>query len=128
MKIFLSIVVCFVAVYSRSWALKVPQKVIVLEGKIISLNSDLTCESDENCVALPVGYKPCGGPDRYIIASKENKKFKELRDTIDKHYKADKEWKIKQNIFSACNMTKEPISRCQIKECNSVEQLKPFVR
>lgn len=126
MKLFSIILILISSFLFNAHSLDAPSNLKALEEKINSLNLDLTCKNNEDCVALPVGYKPCGGPERYIIASKANEKFKELGTTIDKHFEADKEWKYKENLASTCDVTEKPTARCQIKKCNAVGPLELF--
>ena len=128
MKTFLNILIVVSSILSQSQALEAPKELKILASKIHSLNLDLTCKSHEDCVALPVGYKACGGPERYIVASKANIKFNELIDTIDRHLKADKEWKNKENLGSTCDVLQKPTTRCQIKKCSALGRVKLFGR
>ena len=35
-------------------------------------NSDLSCEKKDDCTAIPVGARACGGPNGYVVASRLN--------------------------------------------------------
>ena len=107
-------------------AFEVPKNVKALEDKISALNLELSCENADDCLTLPLGYKACGGPDKYIVTSKKNSKLTELKKAIEEYLTADRMWQQKQNIGSGCNVVQAPPTTCQSKKCQQVAPLKKF--
>jgi hypothetical protein len=88
-----------------------------IQTKITKLNQDLTCKKDDDCVALSMGKKPCGGAWKFIAASKRNKKFDLLEKTLGDYAKKDEAYNKAAELMSDCSMTMAPTVTCKEKKC-----------
>lgn len=114
LKIFIYV---FIGSINSSLALEAPQKVKALENQIKILNSDVSCKTDKNCVALPIGYKACGGPDRYLTSSTSNPQLRDLLVLIENFDRADKKWQQEEGLGSICDITVKPVLKCIEQKC-----------
>lgn len=89
------------------------------EQKINELNQTLSCATDEDCEAIGVGYKECGGPYRYIVASKKSATFQELNKTIQRHYIQGKSYSNFHHLGSTCDVPSKPYGNCQENVCKA---------
>ena len=99
-----------------------------IQAKITKLNTDLVCKKDDDCVALAMGKKPCGGAWKFIAASRRNKKFNVLEKALGDYAKTDEAYNKAADLMSDCSMTMAPTVTCKEKKCQVTavaEDLKP---
>ena len=93
-----------------------------IEGRYAQLidlsNNVLTCSSREDCVAVPLGRKACGGPTSYVITSRLNdlttitQLSEELQDSEELYLKQN-------NAISDCSFITEPVAACDSRVCKA---------
>ncbi len=93
---------------------------IALEQSInIVVQENLKCENKDDCYALAIGAKGCGGPIRYAVVSKKNTYEKILKPLstllIDKTNKLNE---IKPSI-SNCSFVMPPEVTCNHRACST---------
>lgn len=96
--------------------------------EITKLNKTLTCKADSDCVALEMGRKPCGGPWKYLVASKKNPRMTELKKKLADHAKADEAFNKAAELMSDCSLAAAPEIACIEKTCQAKSdssELKP---
>jgi hypothetical protein len=96
-----------------------PSKVADAEKKVHALNKDLSCSTDNDCAVLPFGYKACGGPRSYLIASKKNPQFTKLKAMLVHHSALEKKESDEQGLASTCEVPNEPFGRCMQSKCQA---------
>jgi hypothetical protein len=95
-------------------------RIATLEREIDALNrADLSCAADDDCVALPVGYKECGGPWRYLIASEHNPKLAQIRRSLESQLVLQKENSARKGLMSTCDVTPHPWGVCARGQCSA---------
>lgn len=85
------------------------------------LKTSLSCNNQANCIALPYGAKPCGGPGKYVAASRTSENFPLLvpclcifnsfQDLVNRRY----------NYESDCSFVTKPEVECLEGHCKIVE-------
>ncbi|MBL7542535.1 MAG: hypothetical protein JNL11_01905 [Bdellovibrionaceae bacterium] len=93
------------------------ENIVVIEKKIEKLNMDLGCVTDQNCVALPYGHKPCGGPRHYLVVSKNNQNFKEISGLTERLEILERRAAESSGLVSTCDMAIEPSVYCSQSKC-----------
>lgn len=87
---------------------------------IISLTSDLSCDSNEQCGAIKYGHKVCGGPVEYKLYSSKNVDISVLTELSEEYYDLTKEYNRRNEVASDCLFVSPPEvicnEICQIQE------------
>lgn len=93
-----------------------PATAIIAAVKVLS-NAELQCQTDQDCMAIPVGNKACGGPSDYIIASKVNQNINEIQTLA--RLSEDKEhiYNVENRIISNCMIEMPPKTACAKSKC-----------
>lgn len=78
---------------------------------------DLSCQSDSDCIALPVGHKPCGGPSMSVITAKKNPLLSEVRRSARAVTTEQRAYNQETNRISNCAMTRIPTPVCEDLTC-----------
>lgn len=81
-----------------------------------------TCRSDAACWAVPVGARPCGGPEEYWPASRETADIGQIRRLAEDLAATRRGQHQASGRMGACVVMPEPASRCapEIKRCELV--------
>jgi hypothetical protein len=114
--------------YAATVVLLVTLGATPLEGRIATLEreidaltrADLSCASDDECVVLPVGYKECGGPWRYLVASQHNRKLEQVKRSLQLQLALQKEDSARKGLLSKCDVTPQPFGVCARGQCSGV--------
>lgn len=88
------------------------------DSTIQSLNKDLACNTAADCVMLPVGNIPCGGPASYLAASKKNKSLPALEKYLADQAKKQEEAQLKNQMKGTCIVTSKPNVACTRGKCS----------
>lgn len=97
-------------------------KITALEDQTRALSADVRCESDAECLILPMGVKECGGPRSLFIASTRNPKLAEVRTKLGEVAAMHRAHTTKFHTMSACNGPDGPThTRCIEKQCAPVK-------
>lgn len=74
------------------------------------------CTEDRDCVALPIGEKPCGGPERYIVYSKRSPKSSEISKLAAAYLTHRKTENSSSIDMSDCQFITAPKIECNSKK------------
>lgn len=122
-----SILLFFLSSFTSAKTEELPDDLILLKSQVFDFaNSDLMCGATEDCAVLPIGYKACGGPSQYIVASRKSINFETLKLHIKKYLKADQHWQESQNQGSICDVTPKIQVECRKSKCTQIDPLKAF--
>jgi len=88
-----------------------------LQLRLDRLTSDKGCDSDQQCKVLPVGARPCGGPDSFMVYSVAQTDEKMLQFTADRYQQLKRKQNDKLGLVSTCQMLMEPTASCQNHQC-----------
>lgn len=78
---------------------------------------DLSCQTDSDCVAIPAGHKPCGGPSMSVITSKKNPLFSEVKRAARTVTSEQRAYNQANNRISNCGMLRIPTPVCEALTC-----------
>lgn len=83
---------------------------------------NLSCKSENDCVALATGIKACGGPREYIVTSAHND-IALLKDLIEDVTALEREYAIATDQISTCDFVMPPQLKCKVDIC---EMISPY--
>ena len=75
------------------------------------------CTSDTDCALLPVGNKPCGGPEAYLPYSKTNSDVATLEKLSQQYNEQRKQYNQENQMMGTCVMTPKPDVSCVRNQC-----------
>ncbi len=103
-----------------AYGLKIDQLAKELEAM---RTHDRSCERALDCVAVPTGHKACGGPNVYLVTSKNNPKMGQLKAKAEEFTALIKfyQQEFEQGIGSTCDIEGVPLFACRDKTCISEE-------
>lgn len=85
--------------------------------RLVRLTDDKQCDSDNQCEVLPVGNRPCGGPEQYMAYSTTNTDQKLLQYTQERYSKLKSEQQKRLGMVSTCQTLPKPTAVCQARQC-----------
>jgi hypothetical protein len=90
-----------------------------LMQQILQLNSDLSCQRTEDCTAVALGARSCGGPAGYLVVSKRNPKYEKIVERAKLHEAISKENLVLKggNTMGTCNVIMPTTTVCDRKKC-----------
>ncbi len=88
-----------------------------LNDDVLRLSQPAKCRVGSDCAALPMGSKPCGGPWKYVLYSKNNRKLAKLKQRLTEYNKLDQRINESQQTMSDCSMTMQPDLKCINSMC-----------
>lgn len=101
--------------------LKLKSDIEKLYQGIADLNKNLSCQLDRDCVALPMGARPCGGPEKYLVSSAKNRNFKEIQKKAQQSIELEKKFNLAAGIGSICSVAIQPDVKCVNRLCRVVK-------
>lgn len=73
---------------------------------------DAACRDDSQCRVLPLGAKPCGGPEAYLAYSTERTDVRQLKALASRYEEARSIRNQRLGLVSDCSVLPEPAVRC----------------
>jgi hypothetical protein len=83
-----------------------------LRGEIVRLIGSAACRDDSQCRALPLGSKPCGGPEGYVAWSTAQTDARLLEALASRYKDARQARNQRLGLMSDCAVVPEPPVRC----------------
>jgi hypothetical protein len=88
-----------------------------LLSQIQSGISRTTCNTNDDCDALPVGHRACGGPNDYLVYSKLSSDEESLKRLAASYTAQQKVKNQKEGNMSICQMLTKPNVACKSNTC-----------
>ena len=88
-----------------------------LHQRLQRLTADKSCMQAAQCKVLPVGHRPCGGPEQYLVYSSQTTDEKLLAITNARYKKLKQEQQQRLGLRSSCQMLPESMAACQQQQC-----------
>lgn len=85
---------------------------VELRAQITRLIGSAACRNDNQCRALPLGSKPCGGPEGYLAWSTEGTDVRALEAAAERYKEARRARHERLGLMSDCAVVPEPAVRC----------------
>lgn len=79
--------------------------------------TDLVCSSNDDCSSLALGSRACGGPNGYVVYSKNNSSSNELVSIAANLEAVENRYNNEAGIFSICSFEMPPEVACQKNIC-----------
>jgi len=95
------------------------QQLAQLGKEIEEFVKNKACSGGDNCRAMAIGNKPCGGPTSFLIYSLSNTDEKQLSAKVKKYSDLQKALNIKYNRVSDCSLVVLPTVDCLKGVCTS---------
>lgn len=93
----------------------------VVEKTVKALASeDLNCRVDSDCAVIAYGARACGGPAGYLVASKLNPVFTEIKYLAKRTVEREEKFNADYGVISICSLAVRPTSTCaQSNKCSN---------
>lgn len=79
------------------------------------------CTSSADCGLLPIGNKPCGGPEAYMPYSKTNTDVEALEKMGKQYEEMRKQYNKDNQVMGTCQVTPKPNVSCIRNQCVASE-------
>ncbi len=83
-----------------------------LRAEIVRLIGSAACRDDSQCRALPLGSKPCGGPEGFVAWSTAHSDARQLEALASRYKDARQARNQRLGLMSDCAVVPEPVVRC----------------
>ncbi|GAA4357975.1 hypothetical protein [Kangiella marina] len=80
------------------------------------------CTTHSDCALLPIGHKPCGGPEAYMPYSKTNSDVDRLESLGQAYSEQRRQYNQDNQIMGTCVVTPKPKVSCIRNQCMASEQ------
>ncbi|WP_223668621.1 hypothetical protein [Kangiella shandongensis] len=80
------------------------------------------CMTHDDCALLPVGKKPCGGPESYQPYSKTSSDVAKLKELGERYRDMREQYNLENQIMGTCVVTPKPRVSCVRNQCMASEQ------
>jgi hypothetical protein len=75
------------------------------------------CTSSSDCGLLPIGNKPCGGPEAYLAYSKTNSDVAKLEQLGKEYSEKRRQYNKDNQVMGTCVVTPKPGVSCVRNQC-----------
>ncbi|NVK22183.1 MAG: hypothetical protein HWD86_06665 [Kangiellaceae bacterium] len=90
---------------------------------IEAMIADKSCQQVSDCDLLPVGARPCGGPDSYLPYAPNKVSDPKVLSALNQAYKKKiQDYFAENQIMGICVATPKPSVACQQNQCVALEQ------
>lgn len=90
---------------------------VLIESVKILAEADLSCESADDCLAIEVGARPCGGPSDFYTTSRHNQNLEEVEYLSRQSSLKASAYNRKYRLISTCNVRMPLPPRCLRNVC-----------
>ena len=88
-------------------------------ARIRALAAAPSCSSDDQCHSLPLGARPCGGPESYLPWSSAKTRQAEI-EALGERYKEERRAANKaEGLMSTCQFLMDPGAVCRAGTCQA---------
>ena len=81
------------------------------------------CSSDNQCQALPIGARPCGGPASYLAWSTAKTSSSDIQALADRFRAEQQERNARSGMVSDCRAIAPPAAVCRAGSCQLTDAL-----
>ncbi len=82
--------------------------------------SNLSCSTAADCVAMPMGSRACGGPTSFVVTSTANTSLDVLTQAVSLVTKAERDVNRKFGMMSICSVEMPPAIGCNNNLCETL--------
>lgn len=88
-----------------------------LADELNGMTKDKACQTSQDCAAVGIGHRPCGGPSQYLVFSKLKTDEAKLNQLAAKHRDAQRKLNQLLGLISTCEFLPEPPVACVEQQC-----------
>lgn len=81
--------------------------------------SDLRCLQNDECLAIPVGHKACGGPAGHLIVSSQNSQLNTIQELAAELTSSQQQLNTSNGFASTCSIELAPNVLCDRGTCRA---------
>jgi len=96
---------------------KLEERIAELEVEICGEAQTTGCQDGASCDYIPVGNKPCGGPQRYLVYCAATTDAETLEALASEHEALERQYNEEQGLASDCSVPNEPVLGIGEGEC-----------
>ena len=89
---------------------------------LMSLTQSCSQATSADCGLLPIGNKPCGGPEAYMPYSKSNSDVDALEKMGQQYAEMRRQYNKDNQVMGTCVVTPKPNVSCIRNQCIASEQ------
>ncbi len=89
----------------------------VKKATSLLIEQELQCETVTDCVLIPVGARPCGGIDKYLITSKNHTKMEQIKKLSELSTELEKDYIVENALYGICLPPTVPMTACMNEKC-----------
>lgn len=93
-----------------------------LRAEILRLTKDKAADDVQQCLVLPLGHKPCGGPAEYIAVSIKGKDEGTLLKKISAYNQVAEAENTRKGMMSTCSIIEKPAVQLVKGKCELTAQ------
>jgi len=104
-----------------------PRTLESIETDIARLNTQIKaavgyprCDTLSDCDAIATGFKPCGGPNRWVAYSKVQSNLGLLQDHANRRIRLEREYISLTGLTSDCAIEIKPNTSCRRSVCEII--------
>ncbi len=88
-----------------------------LRAEIDAMIGDRACDTDDQCHAVGLGSRACGGFDQFEVYSSKNTDPKMITEKAKAYFEATKIKNEEEGMMSICAIEIEPKTKCLANQC-----------
>ncbi|AOT10025.1 hypothetical protein [Pseudoalteromonas luteoviolacea] len=81
------------------------------------ITKDKSCDSNSQCLAIPVGSRACGGPSSYLLFSTKTADQNKVYELAKKLTDSEAQYNAKHGMISICEHLRQPTTQCVENTC-----------
>lgn len=86
-------------------------------AQLRALERDAACSSDQQCHTVPLGEKPCGGPEGYLAFSSLRKDPAKVAQLAARYRKERSDANAREGVAGDCRAVTDPGAVCMAGTC-----------
>lgn len=87
--------------------------------QLLQLVQDKSCTSSQQCRSLPLGAKPCGGPEGYLAWSTAHADAAAVAQMAERYRQERKAEHERRGVASDCRFLPDPGAVCRAGQCQA---------
>ena len=94
-----------------------------LRREVLALIADKSADNVQQCLVLPLGHKPCGGPAEYVAVSTKGKDQAALLKKLEAYNQAAEAENLRLGRMSDCAVVPKPQVQLVNGQCTLVNEV-----
>ena len=118
-KVFLMFCCCVVIIACKGvpHTVALEKNAKMLHVEMQEMIADRSCDADEQCHAIGIGARACGGFDNFDVYSSKNLDRADVTKKADIIFNQSKKENAENGMASICSIEIEPKTKCLAQQC-----------